>query len=555
MARYNLASSLPPNRRHWEAISDWLKAQSSPARWLPPRWHHPVIGYFTAIALALLASGLTSLLEAAFPPLVLQGSLLGLVTVLVALTWGQGPSLLATFVGTCLLAFLILPPEFSWNIDKRADAVGLAVYLLTGITVSLIAGQKGRAHRRAEQAALQAQEARQHAERLALLLRNAHVASEQERQRLQQVLDVLPIGVFLTDTQENLLQMNAAMRELRDLEVAPIGENIRTLGKGWWPTNALPTSTQERALPRALRTGEGSSGEEVEIETREGRHKTILHSVAPMRDETGAIAGGVVANVDITERKHLEEALRVANQQMDTFLAVASHELKTPLTSLLLGLQLAQRRAGVLQAGETEALEESVSRFEPLNDALELTIHQGARLDRLVNDLLDVSRIQAGRLELRKEPADLAAVVCEAVEEQREVAPGRKIYLELPSTPLPPLFIDPGRIGQVVTNYLTNALKYSAEDCEVGVGLEAKESWARVWVRDKGPGIPLAAQEHIWDRFHRVAGIEVQSGTGVGLGLGLHISRTMIEEHGGQVGLESAPGQGSTFWFTLPLAS
>jgi len=102
-------------------------------------------------------------------------------------------------------------------------------------------------------------------------------------------------------------------------------------------------------------------------------------------------------------------------------------------------------------------------------------------------------------------------------------------------------------------NYLTNALKYSAEDRPVEIGIEMEDWVARVWVRDAGPGIPSEEQDRVWERFHRVPGIEVQSGSGIGLGLGLHISRTIIERHRGHVGVESTPGVGATFWFTLPL--
>jgi len=114
--------------------------------------------------------------------------------------------------------------------------------------------------------------------------------------------------------------------------------------------------------------------------------------------------------------------------------------------------------------------------------------------------------------------------------------------------------VDADRLGQVVTNYLTNALKYSPTYRPVAVGLDIEEKWAQVWVRDEGPGLPPEEQEAIWERFHRVKGIEVQSGSGIGLGLGLYICRTIIERHQGQIGVESAPGQGSTFWFTVPLA-
>ncbi len=114
---------------------------------------------------------------------------------------------------------------------------------------------------------------------------------------------------------------------------------------------------------------------------------------------------------------------------------------------------------------------------------------------------------------------------------------------------------DADHISQVVSNYLTNALKYSDARQPVEVCLRSNGREARVLVCDNGPGLALSAQEHIWDRFYRVEGIAVQSGSGVGLGLGLHICRTIIEAQGGLVGVESEPGGGSTFWFTVPLAS
>ena len=105
----------------------------------------------------------------------------------------------------------------------------------------------------------------------------------------------------------------------------------------------------------------------------------------------------------------------------------------------------------------------------------------------------------------------------------------------------------------MVTNYLTNALKYSPADRPVEVGIDVEPEHARVWVRDHGQGLPLSEQERIWERFHRVKGVEVQSGAGVGLGLGLYVSRMIVERHQGQVGVQSTTGQGATFWFTLPL--
>ncbi len=112
--------------------------------------------------------------------------------------------------------------------------------------------------------------------------------------------------------------------------------------------------------------------------------------------------------------------------------------------------------------------------------------------------------------------------------------------------------VDADRVGQVVTNYLTNALKYSPDDAPVTVALTRDAGMWRVSVRDRGPGIPPDELPHIWERFHRVRGIEVQSGSGVGLGLGLHISKNIVERQEGAVGVESTVGVGSEFWFSLP---
>jgi PAS domain S-box-containing protein len=249
-----------------------------------------------------------------------------------------------------------------------------------------------------------------------------------------------------------------------------------------------------------------------------------------------------------------ELALRQANQQMDTFLGMASHELKTPLTTIILGLQMGQRRIQALLRDEIAASDGTGKKLAALEEQLARTSRQAARLDRLVNDLLDVSRIQADKLAFRLEPVDLAVIIDEVVQEQRQANPQRSIQTHLSSGQSVPIYADAGRIEQVVMNYLTNALKYSAEEEPVELGVVSDGDTVCVWVRDHGPGIPQAEQEHIWERFHRVPGVEVRSGSGVGLGLGLFISRAIIERHQGQVGVESLPGEGTTFWFTLPLS-
>jgi signal transduction histidine kinase len=247
-------------------------------------------------------------------------------------------------------------------------------------------------------------------------------------------------------------------------------------------------------------------------------------------------------------------ALKEAHQRMDAFLGIASHELKTPLTTLSLTLQLLQQRLKRRQSQEAQPSQEGPRLLPMLTEQHQRMEQQIGRLNRLINELLDVSRIQADRLELSLKLVDLAAIAREAVEEQRQANPARAIELHLPADAAVPLLADAQRVGQVVTNYLTNALKYSAGDRLVEVGLTRERQHARVWVRDQGNGIASSEQERIWERFHRVPGAEVQWGSGIGLGLGLHICKTLIEAHHGHVGIESTPGKGSCFWFTLPLA-
>ncbi len=248
-----------------------------------------------------------------------------------------------------------------------------------------------------------------------------------------------------------------------------------------------------------------------------------------------------------------EQVLHETNQRMEAFLGVAGHELKTPLTTVLLSLQVLQRRALRQMSPSERAAGEQHTKIEVSLRDLELPLQQAGRLNRLVNDLLDTARIQSGRLELNLKPVGLVGIVRATVEEQSQTFSERHAVLHLPSTPVM-VFADAERIGQVVTNFLTNAFKYSREDSPVELGVEMEGSLARAWVRDHGPGLLPADQEHIWERFYRVRGMEIQSGSGVGLGLGLYISKTIIEQHHGQVGVQSIPGQGSTFWFTLALA-
>lgn len=249
-----------------------------------------------------------------------------------------------------------------------------------------------------------------------------------------------------------------------------------------------------------------------------------------------------------------ELALREANRRFDEFLSIASHELRTPLAGIKGNIQLALRRLNALKSDQVPELEALFEKLSKVQDYLSQAEHRVNVQNRMISDLLDVSRIQANKLELVLAPCDLCQVIYDAVKDQQYNVPERVITLNMPRERPILVMGDADRLGQVIHNYLTNALKYSPSDKPVVIQVEKeRDQAAHISVQDQGPGLTPEEQKHVWERFYRVKGIPALGG-GQGLGLGLHICRTIIEAHLGKFGLESTPGKGSTFWFTLPLA-
>lgn len=260
-----------------------------------------------------------------------------------------------------------------------------------------------------------------------------------------------------------------------------------------------------------------------------------------------------------TELQHALQNVEALNRQKDEFLSVVAHELRTPLTSLSGNIQLLVREQNRQPPDATHTADAHTSRVPILIPRLQL---QMTRLVALVDSLLDISRITAGQLDLRPVAINVPELVRETVDEQRLAHPTRELTEEFVLGDRAIVVADPERVRQVLTNFLTNALKYSPPTSAVHVRVACDASGCGgsgdvvcVSVRDHGPGIPQEQLGRVWALYHRVPGIEVLSGSGVGLGLGLHIAKSMIERQGGSVGVESTLGGGSTFWFTLPLAS
>ncbi|MGH2481016.1 MAG: sensor histidine kinase, partial [Ktedonobacteraceae bacterium] len=253
--------------------------------------------------------------------------------------------------------------------------------------------------------------------------------------------------------------------------------------------------------------------------------------------------------LDLTTHKEME-------RQKNLMLGMTGHELKTPLAALKGMLQLAQRRLKRTMATPTQIPPEWEAFTHYLTKSLEDSVRQIDVQARLINDLLDVPRISAHTLKLSLQRCNLSNIVRQTIEDLRVTAPERSLLLELPEDPPVIVLVDTDRISQVVTNYIINALRYSGPDQPVRIGITVQEdNMVRVWVHDEGPGLSKEAQEGLWQRFHQVREASTQSSSEQGLGLGLYICQMLIGQHQGEVGVDSTPGEGSTFWFTLPLAT
>lgn len=218
-------------------------------------------------------------------------------------------------------------------------------------------------------------------------------------------------------------------------------------------------------------------------------------------------------------------------------MAIASHELKTPVTSVKGYIQLLQRRL------HTASDEQAASLLAKMDARMN-------KLVTLINELLDVTTIEAGKLHWRTEAFDLEALVRESVEDAQQITQQHQIHIEgaLPTL----VFGNPERIGQVLTNLLSNAIKYAPQAEAVQVTLRAEKDAAIVGVQDFGIGIAPSKQEHLFERFFRVSGPEHTMYPG--LGLGLYISAEIVKRQGGRMWVESREGEGSTFFFTIPFA-
>ena len=339
-----------------------------------------------------------------------------------------------------------------------------------------------------------------------------------------------PDYVFKVSNPAHLRLMNA---EGKQLVGKPLFETMpELLGQGY-----------DKLLEGVYRSGQPWARNEARLllEKRAGQagETYIDFSCQPIHSAEGAVDGVLFVSTDVTEKVEARRALEEALLAREDFLSIASHELKTPLTSLKLQIQMARR--------STDADKGLAPDPARLAQMLASADRQVSRLESLVEDLLDVARMRGGGLELRLSEADLGTLVRDAAErfgaELKET--GTPLKMALPAGIRGSW--DASRIEQVVANLLGNAIKHApGSTLEVSAG--ARDGWATVTVRDHGPGIPLGEMPTVFEKFKR--GSEPRR---AGLGLGLFIAKEIAQAHQGGLSAENHPGGGTVFTLALPL--
>lgn len=342
---------------------------------------------------------------------------------------------------------------------------------------------------------------------------------------LKTILDTAPIGFCLFDKNLRFQIINQVLADINGISPENhIGKTIQEI---------IPSlnDAATRELKTVLKTGKPIIGLELTGETKSepGKIKYWREDYFPIHSINGEIVGIGALVIDVTERKQQE-------RQKDEFLGIASHELKTPVTSLKAFGQVIQSRLA------KEGNEKAVILLGKMDAQIN-------KLTTLIQDLLDISKIEGGRLQFHNDFFAFDELVNEVIEEIQRTTVKHKLQIKGKTGKT--IHGDRERIGQVITNFLTNAIKYSPHDENIIIHTSVTKLNIKLCVEDFGVGIPQDSIPHLFERYYRVKG--KAHDTVPGMGIGLYISSEIISRQGGRIWAESEKGKGSTFCFTLPL--
>ena len=377
-------------------------------------------------------------------------------------------------------------------------------------------------------------------------------SAELERHRLELIISSMAEGLLITDARGTITSLNRLAQELFSLAQVDVEQetptSLRELAArsnvGWLAD--LAEIVEQTLAGNTIMNREliaGMSGENVPL--------TLSISAAPLHDAsvTPTRPVGVVAVLnDITSHKQIEKL-------KDEFVSVVSHELRTPLTAIKGYTQHLMRRIERRLREARQAQKKTGPLADPPESydlrSLNIVQSQTEHLERLVNDLLDLSRVQWGELHLQYSNFYLADLLTERVRLAQVSAEQHTIYLDI-QVQDSKVVADQSRIGQVVGNILDNAVRFSPLGRQVTVKLEEQNNDYLISVTDEGIGVSPEYFDHIFERFYRVRNTASRQYSGIGLGL--FVAKAIVEAHGGHIWLSSNQGAGSTFYFTLPMA-
>ncbi|HTM54883.1 MAG TPA: ATP-binding protein [Pirellulales bacterium] len=436
--------------------------------------------------------------------------LLFLVAVIVA-AWigGLKPGLLATAISSFTLLYFYFPSE-ELDSESSSDWTRVLMFVIVSLVVSGCFELMKRAQRSKDSliAALRVSE-----DRFRLLSSQA------------------PVGIFQTDSVGNCLYVNECWCDLAGI---PADE---ALGRGW--LKALDPRDRERVASLwddSARSGRNFSAE-YRFVTPAGKVSWLQSSARPIHDADGHILGYLGTVTDITARNEFEQSLKDADRRKDEFLATLAHELRNPLAPMSYALEL--WRLEQPEGG-------------PLDYVRKVINQQLQQMTRLIEDLLDVSRITRGKIQLQMQPLDVRALVNRSIEAIRPFVEtcGHKLTVSLPDEPVL-VSGDEARLTQVLGNLLHNASKYTGRNGALSVSVVSQDGRASIKVRDNGPGIPADMLTSIFEMFRQVDNTLTRSQGG--LGIGLTLARQLVELHGGTIQARSeGAGRGSEFEIRLP---